>query len=134
MVNHNIKLLEFLEVSRKVTENYVQAVGEWSKSDQWKKILEEEIEFQDATSPENELEEFWDNFFSKLTLLHQEKFQDDEILKSGIKCWNKIHERSVKKLQESQTTLKEERLTCEHCGNELESEESILCSGCVEDE
>ena len=103
-MNENIKLIEFLEVSRTVTENYVKAVGEWSKSDQWKKILEEEEEFRDAISPENELDEFWDNFFSKLTLLHQEKFQDEEIFSAGIKCWNKIHERSLKKLRESQNT------------------------------
>lgn len=90
--------MEFLKISRTVTENYIKAQGEWSTTDQWNKIDEEDLEFRNATSKDNELEEFWDKFFAPLTLLHLEKFNDDEILDAGIKCWNKIHEHSQKTL------------------------------------
>ena len=100
-MNKNIKLLEFLRISREVTDNYIKTLNgkEWTLSNQWYKIHEEEIEFQDATSPLNELEEFWDNFFAKLTLLHLEKVDDYAIMESAISTWNKIYARSVKALE-----------------------------------
>lgn len=98
-MNPKITLMEFLKISRDVTNNFIKAEGEWTKSVQWTKIQEEEMEFRDVYSPANELEEFWDNFFSKLTLLHLEKVDDESILDSAISTWNKIHERSQKTVQ-----------------------------------
>lgn len=103
-MNENIKLLEFLNISRAVTDNYILAKGEWSKTDQWSKIREEEKEFRDAIKPDNELEEFWDCFFAKLTLLHLEKFNDKQILESAISTWNKIHNRSLLIVQQTKVT------------------------------
>jgi hypothetical protein len=99
-LNPNIKLIEFLKISRHVTENYIKALNgrKWTKTDQWNKIREEEVEFRNATDRLNELEEFWDNFFAKLTLLHLEDFDDNTIMTSAISTWNKIHERSEKAL------------------------------------
>lgn len=102
MTNFNIMLLEFLKISREVTNNYIKAWGKWSLEDQRKKIEEEEQEFKNAFSRENKLEEFWDNFFAKLTDLHLDNFKDDEILDAGIKKWNIIMARSLKKLQDMQ--------------------------------
>jgi len=101
MTNFNIKLLEFLEVSRAVTDNYIKAWGKWSLEEQRKKIEEEELEFKNAYSRDNKLEEFWDNFFAKLTELHLDNFNDNEILQSGIDKWNVIMNRSQKKLTQT---------------------------------
>ena len=100
-MNLKITLKEFLGISRQVTDNYIKALNgkEWSLSDQWNKIMEEEQEFKVATSPRNELEEFWDNFFAKLTLLHLEKIDDSAIMESAIFTWNKIYERSWKAIE-----------------------------------
>ena len=100
-MNTKITLKEFLGISRQVTNNYIKALNgkEWSLSEQWKKIMEEEQEFKDATSPLNELEEFWDNFFAKLTLLHLEKVDDYAIMESAISTWNKIYARSNKAIE-----------------------------------
>ena len=95
-MNPDIKLQEFLAISRSVTNNYIKAWGLWSEKDQWKKIKEEEQEFTDATNQLNELEEFWDNFFAKLTLLHIKGVNDYAILESANSTWNKIYNRSLK--------------------------------------
>lgn len=102
MTNPNIKLMEFLKISREVTDNYIKAWGKWSLEEQRKKIEEEELEFKNAYSRENKLEEFWDNFFSKLTDLHLDNFWDDEIFQAGIDKWNVIMKRSQKKMTEYQ--------------------------------
>lgn len=94
-MNEKLRLMEFLNISRVVTNNYIKSKGVWSKTDQWHKIWEEDREFRDAVEPKNELEEFWDCFFARLTLLHLEKFEDDEIFESAISTWNKIHSRSL---------------------------------------
>lgn len=103
-MNPNVNLREFLEVSRHVTENYIKALNgrKWTLVDQWKKIREEEREFLDATDRLNKLEEFWDNFFAKLTLLHLEGYDDCAIITSAISTWNKIHDRSEKALIKSE--------------------------------
>ncbi len=107
LTNKNIKLTEFLQVSRRVTENYIKAWGnkKWSTTDQWKKIDEEDEEFRNAIDRQNELEEFWDCFFARLTLLHIEGFWDDDIFQSGIDKWNIINQRSLKAL----ATVQEKR-------------------------
>lgn len=94
-MNSEVELLEFLEKARMVTENYTKKGYNATSSSQWKKIKEEEKEFRDAFSRENKLEEFWDNFFSKLMLLHGEEFTDKEIIEAGILCWVKIFSRSL---------------------------------------
>ena len=86
---------EFLYLSRQVTMNYRIAWGKWSIKDQWKKIKEEEHEFENATDSLNELEEFWDNFFAKLTLLHLKGTDDYAILESMNSTLSKITERSI---------------------------------------
>ncbi len=99
--NPNIKLAEFLKISRSVTDNYIQAWGKWTESDQWAKIHEEDLEFMKAPNKLNELEEFWDCFFAKLTLLHLQDIDDYAIMASAISTWNKIHSRSIKELQKT---------------------------------
>ena len=47
---------------------------------------------------------------------------------------NSDYRLTCEKCGKHRNTKHSECLSCEHCGNELESEESILCSGCVEDE
>ena len=101
MTNPNIKLTEFLKISRDVTDNYIKAWGKWSIDEQLKKIDEEDFEFKTATSRENELEEFWDCFFARLTLLHLKGYWDDDIFQSGIDKWNVIMKRSQKKITET---------------------------------
>lgn len=106
--NHNVtNLREFLTKCRIVTDNYVEAWGEWSFDDQWEKIDEEDFEFRTATSRENELEEFWDRFFATLTLLHQKKYHDDEIFKAGNEKLTEIHRRSVEALLTKRRTSHE---------------------------
>lgn len=100
----DIKLSEFLLMSREVTENYLKAGVVASIDKQWEKIKEEEKEFENATSPLNELEEFWDSFFSKLRLLHYKKYEDYAILQSAISTWNKIYNRSIQKLKPNSET------------------------------
>lgn len=103
MVNEKIQLIEFLKISRGVTDNYVKVWGKWTLEQQRKKIEEEELEFKNAYSRDNKLDEFWDNFFSKLTDLHLDNFKDKEILESGINCWNKIYGRSVTLMEKEGT-------------------------------
>ena len=95
-MNPKITLAEFLKISHNVTDNYIKAWGEWPITDQWQKIKEEEKEFEIAPNNLNKLEEFWDNFFAKLTLLHLEKIDDYAIMESAISTWNKIYNRSLK--------------------------------------
>ena len=90
--------MDFLVDCREVTDNYIKAWGKWTLKEQRKKIEEEEEEFKNAFSRENKLEEFWDNFFSKLTDLHLDNFNDEEILESGIKKKNVIMSRSLYQL------------------------------------
>lgn len=94
-MNGKVELLEFLEKARIVTENYTSKGYNSTSKNIWKKIKEEEKEFRISFSPENELEEFWDNFFAKLILLHHMKHSDKEILEAGILCWVKIFSRSL---------------------------------------
>lgn len=94
MGRSKLTLLEFLIDSRIVTDRYIKVWGKWSIDDQLTKINEEDFEFKTATSRENELEEFWDCFFARLTLLHLKGYFDDDILNSGIDCYNKINQRS----------------------------------------
>ena len=98
-MNPKITLVEFLKISHNVTNNYIKAWGEWPITDQWKKIKEEEKEFEIASNKLNQLEEFWDNFFAKLTLLHIEKVDDYAIMESAISTWNKINARSLKAIE-----------------------------------
>lgn len=90
---------EFLQRSRQVTDNYIKARGKWDELDQWAKIAEEEKEFATAKTRLNELEEFWDNFFAKLTLLHLQGINDYAIIESMKSTLKKIEERSIKELR-----------------------------------
>jgi hypothetical protein len=90
--------MEFLNKCRIVTENYNKAGYNKDLVSQWKKIDEEDFEFRYPKSRENELEEFWDCFFSRLNLLHKKKYTDIEIFYAGIDKQNEIHKRSVEAL------------------------------------
>lgn len=101
-MNPKITLAEFLKISRSVTDNYIKAWSKWPELDQWKKIREEENEFNLAYTKNdnlNELEEFWDNFFAKITLLHLQGIDDYAIMEAAISTWNKINARSLKAIE-----------------------------------
>lgn len=93
-MNEKIKLLEFLKISREVTDNYKLAGHTWTDYNK-AKCFEEFDEFMNPKDRENELEEFWDVFFSTLTRMHLSNYSDKEIAEAGIKCWNKIYQRSL---------------------------------------
>ena len=96
-------LEEFLQLSRAVTDRYIEARGKWDLKSQWDKIKEEEEEFEHATDNLNELEEFWDNFFAKLTLLHLKGYHDYAVLESANSTLAKITGRSLRVLEEAKT-------------------------------
>lgn len=92
---------EFLKESRYVTERYMKVEGgPWPLKDQWNKIEEENEEFKHPTSSLNELEEFWDCFFARLTLLHLKGIPDYAILNSALSTLGKIKYRSENRLAE----------------------------------
>ena len=96
-----LDLEKFLKDSRVVTERYMKIEGgPWSVQAQWDKIEEENDEFKFPTSSINELEEFWDCFFARLTLLHLKGVDDYAILNAAISTLKKIDGRSEKKLSE----------------------------------
>ena len=104
-MNENIKLLEFLKISREVTENYQKAGHTWNDYNK-AKCFEEFDEFMNPKDRQNELEEFWDVFFSTLTRMHLSQYSDKEIAEAGINCWNKIWARSVKVLDQTTKVTK----------------------------
>lgn len=94
-----MELKEFLEKARHVTETYIKAWGPWTLETQWTKIKEEDEEFATPTDALNELEEFWDCFFARLTLLHLKGVDDYAILNAARSTLGKISYRADKALR-----------------------------------
>lgn len=99
-MNEAIPLWAFLHDASLVTKGYIKLWGEWTPEEQNKKIAEEIQEFLSAPTPLNEIEEFWDVFFSTLTKLHLKKYDDLTILMGGLKCMGKIQMRLRQKEKE----------------------------------
>lgn len=88
---------KFLDKSRQVTDNYLIAWdGKWPIKNQWDKIKEEDEEFEHPKNRLNELEEFWDCFFARLTLLHLKDYDDYAIIESANSTLAKIINKSIK--------------------------------------
>lgn len=89
----NLTLNEILRKATRVTESWQELKGPWTVEEQELKITEEDREFQYPTSPENEIEEFWDCFFARLTKLHIKEHSDEDIQRGFNKCMSKLEKR-----------------------------------------
>ena len=90
----NMSLMKFLHISRNVTDKYIEN-GKVFEEGNLAKIEEEHKEFLEAFCPDNELEEFWDSFWSKLTRLHLTGYTDEQIFRSAVWKWGIIYNKAL---------------------------------------
>lgn len=94
-------LLEFLQRARTVTDNYIEAYGEWTLDDQFAHTIEEIAEMLRAKNNLEELEEGWDIIFTILTRFHLRGYDNYAITESALSTLSKIEDRSKRRLREA---------------------------------